>query len=116
MGKTVMAILVLFSTWAFATSARADFKTGEELYGLCMAPDDVRGHSFCVGYVAAIADVLGAGTGTISDWRACIPAKATQGEVATIAIEWLREHPDNRAFGASNVIAQALANRYPCSR
>lgn len=116
MGKTVMAILVLFSTWAFATSAQADFKTGEELYEFCQAPDDVRAQSFCVGYVAAIADVLGAGTGNISDWRACIPAEATQGNVATIAIEWLSKHPDTRAFGASHLVAQALANRYPCSR
>lgn len=116
MAKTAIVILVLFSALALAHSAQADFKGGEELYGLCIRPNDVRALSFCIGYVAAIGDVLGTGDGVISGWRACLPPGATQGEVAQIAIQWMKEHPENRAFGASDVVAQALANTYPCSK
>lgn len=116
MAKTAIVILVLFGALAFAKSAPADFKSGEELYQLCVKPDDARANSFCVGYVAAIADALGTGDGVISGWRACLPSGATQGEVAKVAIQWLKGHPENRAFGASDVAAQALANTYPCSK
>jgi hypothetical protein len=114
MAKTAIVILVLFSALALAHAAHADFKGGEELYELCTRPDDVRAHSFCVGYVAAIGDVLG--DGVVSGWRACLPSKATQGEVARIAIQWMKAHPENRGFGASDVAAQALAHSYPCAK
>lgn len=116
MAKTAILILALFSALALAQSAPADFKDGEELYGLCTTPNDKRANSFCVGYVAAIADVLGTGDGSISGWRACLPSSATQGEVAEVAIQWLKNHPENRAFGASDVVAQALAHTYPCAK
>ncbi len=116
MAKTAIAILMLLGALAVAKTAAADFKDGEELYQLCIEPKDVQANSFCVGYVAAIADVLGTGDGSVSGWRACLPAEATQGKVASIAIQWLEEHPENRTFGASDLIAQALARTYPCTR
>lgn len=116
MAKTAIAILVLLSALALAKTAAADFKSGEDLYRVCTEPNDARAHSFCVGYVAAIADVLGTGDGQVSGWRACLPPEATQGKVARIAIQWLEEHPENRAFGASDLIAQALAHLYPCTK
>lgn len=116
MAKTAILILVLFGALALAKSAPADFKNAEELYDLCVAPNDVRANSFCVGYVAAIGDVLGTGDGNISGWRACLPSSATQGEVAKAAVKWLKDHRGNGAVGASDVIAQALSQAYPCAR
>lgn len=116
MAKTAIAILVLLSALAVAKTATADFQGGEQLYQLCTKPNDVRANSFCLGYVAGIADVLGTGDGEVSGWRACLPPEATQGEVAEIAVQWLKEHPENRAFGASDLVAQALSRTYPCAQ
>lgn len=116
MRKSAFVALMLFSTLFLYASTRADFKNGEELHGVCRTPNDPQAQAYCVGYVAAIADVLGTGKGTISGWRACIPPKTTQGQVATIAIQWLEKHPENRIFGANNLVAQALASAFPCSK
>jgi hypothetical protein len=74
MAKTAILILVLFSALALAQSAPADFKDAEDLYELCVAPNHARASLFCVGYSAAIDDVLGTGDGSISRWRAFLPS------------------------------------------
>lgn len=46
----------------------------------------------------------------------CLPDGATIGQVADIAVKWLKENPEKRAEGISYVINTALAEAfgYPC--
>lgn len=96
--------------------AWSDFQNGEQLFKNCTQENDIQAQAYCVGYVAAIADVLGVGDGEIGEWRACLPSHATQREVIEIAVNWLKKHPAIRSEGASDIVAHALAEAFPCPR
>ena len=96
--------------------SRADFQDGDTLYQKCTETGDGQAVAFCVGYAAAIADVLGRGDEDIAHWYACIPAGTTQGEIFEVARQWLHDHPDNRDASASDNLAQAMSDAYPCSK
>jgi hypothetical protein len=113
--RTVSTTLALAGLLILAPHARGDFQTGQKLLESCTADRDSRASAFCVGYVAAIADVLGRGEEDISSWYACIPEDATQGQAAEAAIRWLETHADTRHYTAADLVAQSLAKAYPCA-
>lgn len=115
MSRTVSTALVLTALLTLAPYTRSDFQTGQKLLESCAADQDPRAHAFCVGYVAAIADVLGRGEEDISSWYACIPEDTTQGQAAEVAIQWLETHADTQQHTAADLIAQSLAKAYPCA-
>lgn len=96
--------------------SRAEFQDGNSFYETCSDPGDEQAMAYCVGYAAAIADVLGKGNEDIAHWYACIPPDATQGDVLKKATQWLAEHPDNRGASGAHNMAQAMAKAYPCDR
>ncbi|ADE16742.1 conserved hypothetical protein [Nitrosococcus halophilus Nc 4] len=95
--------------------AWSDFQNGNQLLKNCTAKNDIQAKAYCIGYVAAIADVLGVGDREIGGWYACLPSHATQGDVVEIAVNWLKKHPSVRGEGASDIAAHALAKAFPCT-
>jgi hypothetical protein len=107
--------LALWMVLSLPQTTWGDFQSGDQLLQNCTQKRDIQAQAYCVGYVAAIADVLGVGEGDISGWRACLPSSATQGDIVEIAVSWLKEHPSIRNAGASDIVAHALARAYPCT-
>jgi hypothetical protein len=108
-----LALAILLGGFALG-GARADFQTGSTLLANCDKADDDIALAYCIGYLTAIADVIGPGDEEISYWRACIPKGVTQGEIFEKIKTWLAEHPENADVAASDNVAHGLARIYPC--
>jgi hypothetical protein len=96
--------------------AKAEFFTGEQLREICESPSSAGQSWQCVGYVEAIADVMG--HAMYEGWRACIPTdeRVTGAQAADVVTKYLRAHPDWLRFTASDLVARALAEAFPCPR
>ena len=54
--------------------------------------------------------------GYMSSWEACFPAKVEPGDARNAAKSFLTDHPDKLAGHAVDLVAEALAGVYPCSK
>jgi hypothetical protein len=107
--------LLWMALWLPPPVAWSDFQSGGQLLQNCTQENNVQAQAYCIGYIAAIADVLGRGEEDISGWWACLPSNATQGDVVEVAASWLKEHPSVHDAGASDIVAHALSRAYPCT-
>jgi len=104
-----IAVAALLAAPAAAEGPSSSWTTGSELRTTCEAA----ALGPCLGYAVAIADVMVNGN-TITSWRACIPEAATTGQLKDIAVRYLRDHPDERHYGAASLVAAAFAQAFPC--
>src|SRR5436190_1415229 len=105
--RTLMKSLATYLILAIALvggDAWADFQTGNELLQACEGTDRL----LCRGSVMAIADVL--------DYQmdACVPIRATVGQLVDVVVKYLREHPKDRHHAAAALIITALPEAFPC--
>jgi len=104
-GAVVVAVV------AVGPEARADRGIdGNRLYEL-YRPNS-RSSPFCGDYVLSIADALM--MGRVGRWTACIPSGVTDDQVVDVAIRFLDAHPARRGSAASELVAEALAEAFPC--
>jgi hypothetical protein len=104
-GAVVVAVV------AVGPEARADRGIdGNRLYEL-YRPNS-RSSTFCGDYVLSIADALM--MGRVGRWTACIPSGVTDDQVVDVAIRFLDAHPARRGSAASELVAEALAEAFPC--
>lgn len=102
---------VMVAVMAVGTEAKADrFVDGNRLYELCWP--NSRSNSFCGDFVVGIADALM--VGRVGHWTACIPNGATDDQVVDVATRFLDAHPAERPRAARELVAQALAEAFPC--
>ena len=95
-----------------AGSAGARALDGNRLYELCRP--NSRSSEFCDDYVMNIAERLM--VGRVAGWTACIPAHLTDDQVVDAAKQFLEAHPARRRSAALGLVAEALAEAYPCRR
>ena len=98
-----------------ASKAEADhFYTGNKLYEWCHELDwkptalNVQATSYCEGYVMGAVDALN-GRGF------CISPGAVSRQVVEIVAQYLSQHPENRHYGATVLVSQALKEKFPCN-
>ena len=103
---------------AFASRTNAGlttntFVTGNYLWMQCTG-DDI-GQAYCLGYVVAIADTLSApGNTGLDGWHACLRPKQIAGHLKEVVTQFLQNHPDQRHFAATSLIAEAYSIAFPC--
>ncbi len=102
-----LALLVLVSK-----AATANYFVGNELHAFCQSDDLTRKHA-CVGYITGIADVLAEGN-VVDGWRACISLGVTNTRLTDVVKSWLVQNVENRHLSAPRLIAEALAEAFPC--
>jgi hypothetical protein len=61
----------------------------------------------CHGYVLAVADLLNGKT-------FCIPSEVAERQLRQIVVDHIAAHSENRAKGATGVVAEALLAVFPC--
>jgi hypothetical protein len=95
-------------------SARAQrgFMTGNELQSLCNT-NDAWGMVACTAYVMAIFEVMY--SNPIYGWRACFPSGVIAGQMTDVVKRFLARHPEQRHNTAGSLVAQALAEAFPCN-
>ena len=103
----LVALLVLSPAWAMA----GDFMTGTKLLEACRA-DGAADEGVCIGYVAAVHDVLL--YQPVSRRSACPPAEGTLGQYRDIAVSFLENHPEARQYAGMSVVAASFAEAFPC--
>jgi hypothetical protein len=86
------------------------FLSGNQLYERCVADMNTVANSYCIGYVAGIADVLSASKIT------CASDGVTVGQVTDIVVKYLRDHPEKRHYAAQDQVGTALMQAFPCQR
>ena len=99
--KKLLAILLLT-----ASSAQAQFLSGNELYSSITSSEDYK-RLYAIGYVAGIADL---GNKTLH----CINQGVTMGQVFDVAKRYLERNPEIRDYSAESLVSLALAQAWPC--
>lgn len=100
------------SIFLSAYSSNAQFKDGNKLLTDCQNNQGIN-LGYCLGYVAAIAD--GMIDAMVNGRTACIPNGVTQGQLRDIVVGKLIASPANRHLSADVLVAQAIADTYPCA-
>lgn len=101
-----MKWLIVLAYACTATSAHAQFYTGNKLHQECQ-----KRTVFSLGYNTAVADWA------ITELRkgVCMPDQVTVGQVTDIICGYLTKHPENRHDPAHFLGAQALMEAFPCN-
>jgi hypothetical protein len=102
-------IALMLPLTAVAASISTTFFTAGEVYDNCSL--DVN-RAECRSYVMGISDVMGGNT--IYGWRACIPLGTAGEALLSVAMDYVRRHPEERTGSSASVIAKALSQGFPC--
>ena len=105
-----MLRLSLIITLLFASPVRAEFVNGNILHEWCSGDD--YGKIYCMGYSAAVSDVMD--EHTVYGWSACVPNDVMLSQLTDIVTRWLDNNPQKRHYAAQGLIAEALAEAFPC--
>jgi len=108
--RLLTAGAVMIAVMAVGTGGRADRFDGNRLYELCRP--NSRSSSFCGDFVMSVANRLM--VGRVGHWTACIPNGVTDDQVIGVATRYLDAHPAERLHAAGELVAQALAEAFPC--
>ena len=111
--RLVLGLALCVVCAALPTRGFAVFMNGNQLLADCDSKDDefyLKG--YCMAYIAGIADALGGNA--INGYRACIPLRATQGQVRDVVVQYLRARPDIRHLAAPGLVAEPLQTAFPC--
>lgn len=106
------AVAVALMSASFRATA---FYDGDKLYNYCHVPIGQPELLYCQAYIAAIADAIGTGN-PIYGFRACMGLSVTLGKAMDVTVQFLMVHPEIRHHEAAWLVAQALAQAFPCQR
>jgi hypothetical protein len=89
--------------------------TGNDLLERCSASASANPIQWgvCLGYVMAVADLLGQGR-PVSGVRACVSADVTSGQLMDVVRQWLERNPARRHINGAALVAVALQQAFPC--
>ena len=109
MCKWLMAAAMVL---VLAGEARSfQWMSGNQLHGLCSS-EKLWENAFCSGYVLGIS--VAADGNILWGRRACIPDEVYTTQVHDVTTLWLEQHPADRHHEAYLLVAQALAEAFPC--
>lgn len=86
-----------------------DLKAFDRWNTLPVTIQDTLSGAMGVGYVLGVYDSL-------SGSRVCGPTGATRAQLAAVVEKYLRAHPEQWAFAASDLVESALSGAFPCSK
>jgi hypothetical protein len=118
-----MEDIMRLKSWAIAALASvmlsapalpsvAPTRVGGDLLNQCQIANNLAVIA-CHLYVEGIMDVLA--ENPVGGSRACLPADTDSETAVPVVVGWLKQHEDQLKKRGSDVVAQALAEKYPCS-
>lgn len=100
-----------------AQQAKAQFKTGNDLYAACTAtessPTYYQQDAECAGYIAGAVDVI-ISFGIDTKNGIFVPAGVQLGQVGDLVRNFMRNHPEIRHSQASAMVLGALYEGFSC--
>jgi hypothetical protein len=110
-GLSALALGLAFaSSPAVAQSVAPAYVLGNTLWEACSSRNDL-----CLAYIVGTADAIQAARGSLLGWRVCLPNGVTEGQAMDVVVQFLSQHPEMRQYAATGLVANALANAFPCS-
>jgi len=106
-----IATAICSAALLIAQPAAAASRTAEELAGQCQLTSNLA-VIVCHIYVHAVLDVME--SDSVKGYRACVPEGTDIDEVVGSFVSWSGEHPDEARGPASDLIAHAVSEAYPC--
>jgi hypothetical protein len=104
--------LTVATTAAHAEGLVLQWMTGNELFDKCSQPPNGSGlYSQCIGYVEGVVDVLNLHR-TMDGYSNCIPVNVQASQLRDVAMNYLREHPQDRHLGAAMLTITAFAQAW----
>jgi hypothetical protein len=92
--------------------AYANFFDGNKLHSMCRGQDNVS-KATCISYISATYDTLD--YKNIFDHKFCMEGlNITALQISDIVAYWLKVNPQYRHYGASQLVAFALSDAFPC--
>lgn len=97
---------------------RGAFISGNKLLTLCRQGKS--GHEAskwsCSSYVQGVADAAITFDRGRNAVNMCIPLGVASEQIQDVTVQWLEAHPERRHVRASDLIAAALSEAFPCQR
>jgi hypothetical protein len=110
-GKWTSAIAALLMLSLHAQTVGAASKDGNDLLKQCQLSSNLAVIA-CHIYVHAVIDVLA--ENPVHGYRVCVPENTDIDQSVNLIVGWLSEHADERQEPASDLVAHALWETYPC--
>jgi hypothetical protein len=113
-GRLFGAGAVVVAAVMAASAARAEtFENGDSLYQKCSAGIGQVEYNSCQAYVTGVSDVMSEGD-SVGGYTACFPPGFKVGQAKDAVTEFLTSHPEWRHHVAAELVAEALAEAFPC--
>ena len=105
--KTLTLAALVAATIA-AAPARAEFVSGNQLYG-DLNSDDISPKIYALGYIIGVAD-------TVVGIAYCPASRVTAGQLKDIVQAYLCDTPAERHRSGDVLVLRALSSVFPCKR
>lgn len=110
--RIIAAIALALMVNAVPLAAEAGgFWTGNKLLSCCESTGSF--YVDCRGYVTGVAETLAAGA-SVGGLGVCFPKSDSSQNVTEIVVTYLRRNPDDCHNAAAGLVAEALAEAFPC--
>ena len=107
-----VATAVALACLPASAQAQGAFYSGNQLWSRCSA-DNHYEMGVCMGFVMGVADAMAAGSAILGS-RACLPQQSTGEQAQDVVMRYLEQHPEWRHQPAAGLVADALAEAFPC--
>jgi hypothetical protein len=108
-----LVVVMLAGSGQTLARAQTSFHTGNQLLDHCRSQIMIE-QTYCEGYAVGVADALGAPGGKVFGVAACLPNGVTARQVMDVTMRFLEQHPELRHLPAVPLVAEALAEAFPC--
>ncbi len=108
-GEHIAAACLLIGLWAGPAAAAS--RDGNALSNQCQVDSNLAVIA-CHIYIHAVLDVLD--ENAIHGYRVCVPENTDIDQSVKVFIDWLNQHADVGQQPASDLVAHALWETYPC--
>jgi hypothetical protein len=121
MGVVLMRYVMIFLVTLFAGSARAELRTGNDIFEYC-EPDGAFVAAYLLG-LEDMAEFAQAVTWMRTDKNVaaamvmrpyCPPQGSTLGQSSSVFCEYLRKHPNERHLPVVGLVQKAMKDAFPC--
>ena len=106
---TIAACLAL---WLPTQTVAAASKDGNNLLTQCQLSSNLAVIA-CHIYIHAVQDILA--ENPVNGHRVCVPEDIDIDQSVKVIVDWLTKHADARQQPASDSVAHALSEAYPCT-
>ncbi|MBT3558754.1 MAG: hypothetical protein HOC63_14500 [Rhodospirillales bacterium] len=87
---------------------------GNDLHLYCSDKADKLSEGVCYGYLNAMSDSSSGDNRGFDGIKFCTPELSNPRQLRDVVYKWLDDNPQHRHFAAASLVADALAEAWPC--